>query len=269
MGRVIELVVTDLDRTLWGPDERVHERTLDALHVLERRGVPVLVATGRRRRSAEEALARSDIVLPAVVLDGAMGRDLRDGAAFFDAAFAPTEAARVLGAFLAAGVEPAVYVDLPGTDVVVGDRPATHQVHMDHIGPWLGREDLQRVVAEEQVYGFAVVGGPLPALRAARQGLEGAGRAVIVENVFFPGWTLTVRPPSTSKWEGVLAFCERYGHDPAGVLAVGDGENDIELLEGAAVACVVEDGCDAALALADHVIGCADTGGWAGVLDFV
>src|SRR5688500_8339016 len=119
----IELVVTDLDRTLWA-EERIHDRTLDALSQLDRRGVPVLVATGRRRRSTEEGLARSGLRLPAVVLDGAMGRD-HDGRAFHDATYTAAQAGRVLDAFRSAGLEPAVYVDQPGVEVVVGERPST------------------------------------------------------------------------------------------------------------------------------------------------
>jgi hydroxymethylpyrimidine pyrophosphatase-like HAD family hydrolase len=64
----------------------------------------------------------------------------------------------------------------------------------------------------------------------------------------------------------VLAFCATYGIDPGRVLAVGDGANDLELLEGAAVACVVDTAPPAVLARADHLIGPPDTGGWAAVL---
>jgi hydroxymethylpyrimidine pyrophosphatase-like HAD family hydrolase len=42
----IELVVTDLDGTLWSGREETHPATVAAWRELERRGVPVLVATG-------------------------------------------------------------------------------------------------------------------------------------------------------------------------------------------------------------------------------
>ncbi|HWD45572.1 MAG TPA: HAD hydrolase family protein, partial [Actinomycetota bacterium] len=53
------------------------------------------------------------------------------------------------------------------------------------------------------------------------------------------------------------------------ILAVGDGANDLELLEGAAVACAVATAVPAVLARADHVLGPPCSGGWAGVLDLV
>lgn len=262
----MDLVVTDLDRTLWGQDECIHDATLGALRTLEERGVPILVATGRRRRSAVEGLARSGLRLPAVVLDGAMGRD-RDGRAFFDMTFTVEEATAVLEGFRAAGLEPCLYLDRPDVEVMVGPRPSTHPLHIEHIGEWLGRGDLDEAVAREAVYAFAVISAESEQLEAAARAIDGSGTSVLTRNVFFPGSSITVRPPRVSKWEGVVAYCEDQGLDPDRVLAVGDGENDLELLRGAAIACVVEDGCDAALALADHVIGCAGDGGWARILD--
>lgn len=263
----IELVVTDLDRTLWA-EERIHDRTLAALAELETRGVPLLVATGRRHRSARAGLLRAGLHLPAVVLDGAMGRD-RDDRPFHDAVFRAGDATRVLEAFLAAGLEPAVYVDRPGVEVVVGDAPATHPEHLRYIGDGLARDDLHRVVASEGVYSFAVLGGESVPVRAAAAGVGDAGQPWVSEGTLWPGTHVSVRPPGVSKWAGVLSWCTDQGIDPAHVLAVGDGENDLELLEAARVACVVSDGCDAALALADHVIEPAEHGGWHAVLNLL
>ena len=91
----------------------------------------------------------------------------------------------------------------------------------------------------------------------------------MVRALFFGEATLIARPRGISKWQGVTAFCAWAGFDAGRVLAIGDGENDIELLTGAKVACVVSDGCDAALALADHVFEPAASGGWSAVVDLV
>lgn len=266
MTRAISLVVTDLDGTLWDSDEQVHDRTLAALAELADRQVPVLVATGRRLRSAQPALARHRLALPAVLLDGAMGRDLRTRARFHDACFPPEAAMATLTAFADAGLSPAVYVERPGVDVVVARQTSTHPEHLSHIGVWLARADLAEVVATDPVYAFAIVDADPAALEEVARELDGAGTPTISHNAFFPGATITVRPPQTSKWEGVLAYCGEAGLDPTRVLAVGDGANDLELLDGAAVSCVVRDGCEAALALADHVIEPACDGGWSSVL---
>src|SRR5262245_56578642 len=109
----VQLVVTDLDGTLSDATERIHPAAVAAIHDLESAGIPVLVATGRRLRMAWVVLEAGGLSGPAVVLDGALGLDLRDGRVFHRVAFAAPAAAQVLEVFEAAGLSPCVYVDRP------------------------------------------------------------------------------------------------------------------------------------------------------------
>ena len=265
----ISLVVTDLDGTLWDADEVIHERTLAAVAELEDRRTPLLGATGRRPRSAAEALARDGLAPPAVLLDGAVGHDLRTRTVFHRAAFPREDAAAVLSAFEAAGLSPCLYVDRPDADVVVGAAPSTRPEHLDHIGRWLARDDLWRTVEAEDVLAIGLVGHPRARLDPVHRAIVRHAEAAVTRDFFFGEATLIARPRGISKWNGVTAFCDAHGLDSSRVLALGDGENDVELLSNASVACVVSDGCEQALALADHVIEPASAGGWCSVLDLV
>jgi hydroxymethylpyrimidine pyrophosphatase-like HAD family hydrolase len=265
----VQLVVTDLDGTLSDAAERIHPDSVRAVRALEARGVPVLVATGRRLRMAWAVLQAGGLAGPAVVLDGALGLDLRDGRVFHQVAFPAAAARQVLGAFAAAGLSPCVYVDRPDVDLVVDDRPSTHPGHLARARPWVAVEELARVVEAEPVYAFTVVGRPAALLEPVLPALGAAGSASIVHDLIYGDSTLQVRPPAVSKWSGVLAYCVEQGIDPGRVLAVGDGANDLELLEGAAVACAVATAAPAVLARAHHIIGPPASGGWAAVLDLV
>ena len=270
--RDIDLVVTDLDGTLWGADERIHPRTLDALRTLEVRDVPVLVATGRRLRSAAGTLARGTARLDAlVVLDGALGRDLGADRVFHRVAFEPWQAQAVLASFEDAGLSPCVYVDRDDAEVLVGPEPSTHPRHAQTVGRWLCEEDdLAGAAQAEAVLMFSIVGGDEQQLAPVAEAIEPAvATAAVTRDIIVGGSTLTVRPPGISKWQGVLAWCADQGLDPGRVLAVGDGQNDLELLAAAKVACVVADGCDDALALADHVVAPAAMGGWASICELL
>jgi hydroxymethylpyrimidine pyrophosphatase-like HAD family hydrolase len=263
----VQLVVTDLDGTLSDADERIHPASAQAVRDLEAGGIPVLVATGRRLRMACAVLEAGGLTGPAVVLDGALGLDLRDGRVFHQVVFPAGAARQVLEVFAAAGLSPCVYVDRPGVDLVVGEHPSTHPGHLGRAMPWVAVDDLARVVEAEPVYAFAVVGRPAPLLEPVLRTVGPAGSASLVHDLIYGGSTLQVRPPGISKWSGVLAFCAEQGIDPGRILAVGDGANDLELLEGAAVACAVATATAAVLARADHVIGPPTGGGWAAVLD--
>jgi hydroxymethylpyrimidine pyrophosphatase-like HAD family hydrolase len=266
----VQLVVTDLDGTLSDARERIHPASARAIRELVAGGVPVLVATGRRLRMAAAVLEAGGVVAPAVVLDGALGVDLPARRVFHRIAF-PTEAARdVLTAFAAADLSPCVYVDRPGVDLVVDGHPTTHPLHLARAFPWADRADLPAVVESEPVFAFTVVGHPdRHRLEPVLEAIGAAGSGSIVHDLVYGGCTLQVRPPGVSKWSGVLAFCADRGLDPTRVLAIGDGANDVELLEAAAIPCTVATAAPAALARARHVLDPPTTGGWAAVLDLV
>jgi hydroxymethylpyrimidine pyrophosphatase-like HAD family hydrolase len=265
----IELVVTDLDGTLSDPAENIHPRAAAAFRAMVAGGVPVVVATGRRPRSTRWVLDPAGLAGPAIMLDGAVGRDLRDGRTFHRAAFTPEAARRVLGTFLAASLEPCLFVEHPTAELLVGSRPATHPGHLARNRAWTAEADLARVVETEPVLTFTVVGGDAATLLEVAMAVGAAGSVSVTPDLVYGGSTLQVRPGGISKWSGVVAFCRDRGLDPERVLAVGDGANDVELLAAAKVACVVDGGHSSALALADHVIGQPAAGGWAALLDLL
>jgi hydroxymethylpyrimidine pyrophosphatase-like HAD family hydrolase len=271
MSSAVELVVTDLDGTLSDVGERVHPKTIRAVRALGDAGIPVLIATGRRPRTAALVLEGAGLRGPAVMLDGSIGRDLRDGRVFHRVAFSPEAAATVLHAFAAGGFQPCLHVERPGVDIVVGDRPSTHPGHLARAAPWVARDDLSRAVRADPVLSFTVVGGDAIELAGVAASIvaSGVGSASVTPDLMYGGSTLQVRPLGVSKWSGVLAFCSDQRLDPDRVLAVGDGANDVELLGAASIACVVAGGSPDALSHADHIIDPPSSGGWAAILDLV
>lgn len=265
----IELVVTDLDGTLWHTDDHIAPQVIAAVEEVDQRGVPLLVATGRRLASTRRPLARVGLTPPAVVLNGALGVDLATDRRFHRAPFPTDEAVAVHAAFAGLGLQPVVHVDHPDADVFVGSQPSTHPEHAAALLAARGRVgDLGAVVAELPVLGFSLIGVEHGVCVAARDAVGSRAETHLDRSLEYAGLaTITVAPHGQSKWDGVLAFCAAEGLDPARVLAVGDGSNDIELLAGAAVALVPAVAHPAALDHADHVIPSAADAGWVAVLD--
>ena len=264
----VELVVTDLDGTLWHTDDHVPAPVVAAIAELRRRDIPLLVATGRRTASTRAPLARIDLAPPAVVLNGALGLDLATNERFHRAPFPQAQAVAALEAFALVGLDPVVYVDHPRFDVFLSRTPSTHPGHVAALGDTAGVDDLERVVREQPVLGFGMIGVPHADGVAASEALGDLVEVHLDRSLDYPGAaSLTAAPKGQSKWDGVLAFCATHGIDARHVLAVADGPNDIELLTQASVRLVPEVAHPAALALADHVIPAAADGGWASVLD--
>lgn len=267
---MIRLVVTDLDGTFWDRDLSVPEAHLDAATELADRGVEVIVATSRRRRVVAEHLGRAGREAAAVVLDGAMGVDLRDGSRFHDAAFPVRSAVDVLELFRRHGLEPCLYVDEADADVILPPAPSTCSAHVEYLGSIARTGDLDAAVGAPGVYGFSVVGRARDDLAPLAADLSSYG----AELMLFPepsygGWGLVVAPPAVTKWTGVLAYCSPRGIEAHEVLAVGDGDNDVDMLVRAGIAVAVRGGTERAVAAADHLIDPPETGGWAAIVDLV
>ncbi len=154
----IELVVTDLDGTLWELETAIHDRTLAAVVRLLDHSTQLLVATGRRVGSTRAPLAALGLAPPAVVLNGALGLDLASGDRFHRGGFRPDEAVAVLDAHLAHGVEPCVYVDHDDHPVWVSANPSTHPEHLASFDTDVASGDLRTIVTTEHVLAFGVLG---------------------------------------------------------------------------------------------------------------
>jgi hypothetical protein len=267
----ISLVVTDLDGTLWQTDDAVHPRTVAAVRTLERAGVPLLVATGRRTTSTRAPLAKLGLAPAAIVLNGALGLDLANGERFHRAPFAGDDAQRVLDAFAAVGLEPCVYVDAPDAEVYLGEHPSTNPGHQARLAPTARVvADLSDACAQVPVLAFGIIGVPRGRVAPAAAGLRRVAEVHLDRSLDFPGTAaLTVAPRRQSKWDGVLAYCRLERIDPGAVVAIGDGPNDVELLSNAAVSLVPEGAHPSARACADRIVPAPLDGGWAEVLDLM
>jgi hydroxymethylpyrimidine pyrophosphatase-like HAD family hydrolase len=264
MPAEIELLVTDLDGTLW----HTHTDDLGAVRAAWDEAaamVPILVATGRRLASTRRPLARLGLAPTAVVLNGAMTIDLRTQHRYHVAPFRSEDALAVLAAFRSVGLDPCLYVDGRPDDVEVllSETPATNAGHVEQLGAGAVVADLERGAREEPVLGFSIIGAQHGVLVAAAEAIGDRAEVHLDRALEYPGLAaITVAPKGQSKWDGVLAFCAHHGLDPSRVAAVADGPNDIELLTNAAVAIVPEVAHPAARALADHTIPAATERGW-------
>ncbi|MBN2623776.1 MAG: HAD family phosphatase [Acidimicrobiales bacterium] len=265
----IQLVVTDLDGTLWEREAHVHERTRAALGAVTAAGLPLVVATGRRSGSARPALSALGLAPPAVLLNGALGLDLTSGTRFHRGGFDHAGAVAVLAAFHDHGVEPCIYIDHDDHPVCVGSAPSTHPDHLVSFGDDVVTRDLVEVVRSAHVLAFGVLGIPDGLARALGMALEAVAEAHVDRDRQHRGMSVTVAPRGRSKWDGVAAFCSEHQLDVGAVMAIGDGPNDIELLANAAVAVVPSDAHPAARLHADHIVGRAEDGGWADILEIL
>lgn len=241
-----------------------------AIEEMGRRDVTVLAATSRRPRVVRRALAEAGLCLPAVLVDGAIGIDFRTEERFHEAMFDRSHAVATLAGFRRGGLEPCLYVEDPNIDAVVSEASSTCAAHLAYLADVGRLEDLDEAVLARPVYAFSVLGLPRDRLQPVADLLIRSGMQVLlyVEPVY-GDYGLIVNPPGVSKWSGIDAFCRLAGIAATEVLAVGDGDNDLEMLKQAGLAVAVRGGTERVMAMANHVVEPPGRGGWAAILDLI
>ncbi len=248
----IDLVAVDLDGTIFAHGDEVHPRVLSALQQLVAAHVRVAIATGRTARSVE--LFRQRWALPAgpmICYNGAEVLDLPSGQRWFVDQLPDSAARRAMELVLAGGHLAQVYIG-DGLWVTRDDPRVRAYVEANHI-------------PAEIKPGPAILDWPEPpikiliqdepaALARLRDALAPWAAASGVRTVYSQADYLEVLPEAATKGRALARVAERLGIVQEAVAAVGDGENDAEMLAWAGWGMAMGGGHPAALAAADVVL---------------
>jgi Cof subfamily protein (haloacid dehalogenase superfamily) len=206
----------------------------------------VLIVTGRMFRSARPYLAAASITEPAVCYQGAAVVDPVSGTFLVHEPIELELARDVIGALAAIEQSPNVYVD---DELYVAEHTEYSRAYADfqHLSvtevgdlqAWLPAPPTKivTVAKPEQI----------PEIKEYLAA-EFSERLFLTRSLPF---LLEISNPKTSKGAGLTYVSDRLGLDLERIVAFGDGENDIELLEAAGFGIAIE-GADASLlAVAD------------------
>jgi Cof subfamily protein (haloacid dehalogenase superfamily) len=237
-----------------------------ALRAAIAQGIKVIFATGKTRHSANGLLDRLKLDTPGIYLQG-LAVHYADGTTRHEQKLDSSVARRVI-----------TYAEDRGFDVIAyaGSRILVRaaSAHADEltlrysepapevVGPLvnlLNTTQFNKLILSRK--------GDFKKIRALRWQLEtqlnGAARlmqAGIMDMV-------EVLPPGASKARALKALLAELGVAPEHVLAVGDGENDIELIQMAGVGVAMGNAADALKQAADYVVADNDADGVAEAIE--
>ncbi len=261
----IDAVITDLDGTFWSPTSQIHPRSLETVSLLDAHGIPLVIATGRRGRGTHHGLAPYGLATrPAILMNGAIVRESLDGVSIAARGIDQRAALSVLGEFRQAGLEPVVYIDDAANDMLIGDDSAAGAAYLATTVGYSRVHDLEAAMAASTVTGFGAFGYPHEQLEPICAAINNSANATAVIGVSLieGGHGLMVQPHGIHKQIGIDIWCAHTGVDISRLAVVGDGHNDIEMLQAAKIAIVPNNAPPEILELADATIPPNEDGGW-------
>lgn len=256
------LIATDLDGTLFGSSRQVSERTLSALARVQRAGIRLVFATGRMYRATVPYAHACGITTPLVTYQGAWIRDPMTQATWWHRTMARDLALEALSALEDTGLHVNCYVE----DEFLIERKTPQA------------EAYQRIsgVAPRQVASFAAamthdptklvaIGEPeeiahwLPRLQQ-----RFLGRLYVTESL--PTF-IEIAHPEVCKSAALRHLTEHWEIDPAEIVAIGDGMNDLDMLRFAGVGIAMGHAPEAVRQAADRVAPPVEEDGLAQILE--
>ncbi|MBN2470283.1 MAG: HAD family phosphatase [Anaerolineae bacterium] len=254
----IKLIATDLDGTLLNSDHIVTPRTERALKAAIAQGVQVIFATGKTMHSRQKLVEQLRLATPGVYSQGLVLLNA-DGSTRYRRDL-DREAARPVIAFLEARGYNLVAVAEGGTRLLAERLSsltdfmiAHHEPFPELVGPVSGAvEDtpLTKLLIE-------IPPAELPAVRDELARLGGD----TIELVQSMPQLLEVLPPGASKGDGLRRLLDDLGIAPAEVIAFGDAENDLEMLQMVGIGVAMGNATDSVKAVADYVTASNDEDG--------
>jgi Cof subfamily protein (haloacid dehalogenase superfamily) len=254
-----KLLVFDIDGTLVGPSHILDPYTRKILLKLRDHGIYITLATGKNLPATKQIADDLEIELPLVLSNGSI-IETRHGIITEKSVLPSDVTKRVVEICETENTNLVIYID---NDIIMKEMnadifPIYNQVTYGivEIGQWKTIEDR-----------FAEVNKCLVIEQHQPQNLinlenkfkkEIGDRSAII---FTSTKLLEVLPKGITKVTGIQRLIDRLGIKMSEVMAFGDYDNDIEMLNAAGLGVVVENGSEAAKASANLIIGPCDQNG--------
>jgi len=271
----IRAIAIDIDGTLVVPEQDVTPRVKRAVAQARKKGVIVMLATGRRFDSAQEFATALELDGPMIVSGGAMVCKADTGDIYYEDVLPDDGVAAAVDLLVQAGLQPLL-------------RERWSLGHRLFTGPPERDDPMSTIYVNKEE--SPIVRLPYDELRLTRDVMFAAGLHEDEERLqtlakkvwkiegllplvlpYGPGVlpcpVLDIFNAGTCKAKALYFVSQKFGFDMAECMAIGDGINDVDLLEAVGMPVAVANAIPEAKAVAKAVVSSNDEDGVAEAIE--
>lgn len=281
MGRP-DLLVVDLDGTLLGTDGAVSNENAAALRRASESGFPCLIATGRTLSECESVLESIDYRGTLIAASGSLLLDVEGRRTIRRRVLESELVSQIVDCVLDAHPMAMILKDRhqAGVDYVfvgVGDLHPVSHWWIEHTGATFHRVDrVEDDPHPHDTVRIGAIGGPTEFMPMVSRLEKHFGDNVLArhweavtssEHAGEPVHLLEVFHPDADKWTMIQSHCDDVGLDARRAAAVGDGLNDVLMIEQCGIGIAMANADHRVLAVANSVTGGHNEHGVATLID--
>ncbi len=252
---MIKLVVSDMDGTLLGKDSKISPVNEKAILEIQKMGVPFVLCTGRIYSAVEPYADYLGLTGPVIGCNGAIIKNHGTGEVLFSNAMKPDVVNRVVDIFRKYDH----YFHFYDEDTVYAEKRGPLFEYIEMMAQKMGDTRIKTKLVEDVK---VLIGNSVDVLKMGFNLVDEEVSPRIVEEVReIKGLTVVQSAPSlmdvmnegVSKGEAIKALAELFKLSTDEIMAMGDNDNDIEMLKTAGVGVAMGNAGDHVKAIADDV----------------
>lgn len=258
---MIRLVVTDVDGTIVGKDEILHEEMITFAKALKKAGIPYTIATGRVNGLVQDYVDKMEIEIPYVACNGGT---LVKGSEVIERNTIPLSALRELME-LADDMEMSLLYSIQGEENAYRSTAYVKAQQQDY-GRYLKphaftEEEWETLQVDKVIVMAAIRDGSIGIIEELCRNLPGG-----IGYKRYANKAIDILSEQSTKEMGVKKLAEYLDIPLSEVLFAGDDLNDVEIIKKAGIGVAVNNAQELAKEVADYI---AKNPCYAGVIEAV
>ncbi|RKD31566.1 HAD family hydrolase [Thermohalobacter berrensis] len=255
-----KLLAIDLDGTLLTTNKKLPKENIKVLRLLYKKGIEIVIATGRRYWSAKEFVKKLDIDLVVMANNGNIARRIQDDKVLISKYLDRNDFITLVKESNRLGLNPIMYVDHyeEGYDLII-ELDDEKKKYSPYISKNIFRhKEIDDILKYDGNKTLAVCyEGDYETLEYFQNKLKkeypSKFNTHIMNNNSKIGPLLEVMNPLGSKWLSLKKYAEDKGIAANQIVAIGDDNNDIEMIEKAGLGIGMKNSTQEVKAVADII----------------